>query len=509
MKNRRFSRVKGLIASPLTSPTDDTEELDTLRVEAFEALFDGCHDVTIEAHTLRVPPQPLRVHLIYAGGICDLDRISEYLMPQLVHLFQNEEIHTAYDLSEKRLFFMNELVEPKNVNLICREVFAGHLLLLFESFQTVYFIQTSNPPQRDPEESNTDVSIRGPRDGFTEELTTNLALIRKRLKTYQLKYTPYIVGTHTHTNIGLLYLKDQIDPQLVQQISGRISSLDSKGIVSGLQIEEKLARTPLTLLPEYQYTGRPDYVVSALLKGRFALLIDGSPTALIGPANFFMLLNAAEDTNTSLFSIAFVRMLRLTCVFIALFLPGFWIALVIYHQEQLPYTLIATIVKSRQGVPLPAALEVLLMVLLFELFKEAGLRLPLAIGQTLSVVGGLIVGQAAIAAGLTSSGSLVIVALSVMATFTLTNQHMVGTVTLLRIGIFLVCSLLGMFGFMISLIATLLYFSNMRSFGLYYLAPVAPTMWSDLLKILFRTPWRKAENKPQMLANPSEKKKGT
>ncbi|GED34739.1 hypothetical protein BCE02nite_58800 [Brevibacillus centrosporus] len=143
------------------------------------------------------------------------------------------------------------------------------------------------------------------------------------------------------------------------------------------------------------------------------------------------------------------------------------------------------------------------MVLLFDLFKEAGLRLPLAIGQTLSVVGGLIVGQAAISAGLTSSGSLVIVALSVMATFTLTNQHVVGTISILRIIILLICSLLGMFGYMMALLGTVLYFVNKRSFGLYYLSPITPTYWSDLLRMLFRTPWRKVESRPQMLDDPA------
>lgn len=498
MKNRKFSQVHEPSSPRPLAP--DANELETLSVQSFEALFDGCHDVTIEEHALHLSSHLQHIHLIYADGLCDLDRISEYLMPQLTHLFQTETIQSADELREKRLFFMTELIDPCNIDLLCSKVFSGHLLVLFENYQSVYFIQTANPPRRDPEEPTTDMSIRGPRDGFTEEVSTNLGLIRKRLKTHQLKYVPYVVGTHTNTNIGLLFIKDQISPNLEQQIREKLASLDSKGIVSGLQVEEKLTRTPLTLLPEFQYSGRPDYVVNALLKGRFALLIDGSPTALIGPVNFFLLLNAAEDTNTSLFSIAFVRVLRMTCVLIALFLPGFWIALVTYHQEQLPYTLIATIVKSRQGVPLPVALELLIMVLLFELFKEAGLRLPLAIGQTLSVVGGLIVGQAAIAAGLTSSGSLVIVALSVMATFTLNNQHIVGTVTLMRILILIVCSLLGMFGFMISLMATLLYFTNMHSFGVYYLSPAAPIIWSDLLKILFRTPWRKVERRPQMLS---------
>lgn len=496
----RFAKVKGY------TPAFDTTELPSLGSETFQTLFQDCNDVCIDTHTVVPGPSPLNVHFIYADCICDLNHISEYVMPQLIQLFVHEEIDNADVLREKRLFFMHELQQSTNIDWISRHVFSGNLLMVFEDFQAVYFVETGNPPRREPEETNTDASIRGPRDGFTEEINTNLGLIRKRLRTYQLKYIPQIVGTHTHTRIGLLYLQDQIAPALVEEIGSRLNSLDSKGIISGMQIEERLSRSPLTLLPEFQYTGRPDYVVNALLKGRFALLVDGSPVALVGPVNFSMLLNAAEDTSSSVFSVVFVRVLRIICVLIALFLPGFWVALITYHQEQLPYTLIATIVKSRQGVPLPAALEVMLMVLLFELFKEAGLRLPLSIGQTLSVVGGLIVGQAAISAGLTSTGSLVIVALSVMATFTLSNQHIVSTVTLLRLLTLLICSLLGMFGFMMTLLGTVLFFANMRSFGVYYLSPIAPTSWPDVYKTLFRIPWRKVENKPDFLQDTYKKR---
>lgn len=381
MTNQRFRRGKGLTSRSPSAP--DTIELDSLTAQAFLELFADCNDVSIVEHVF-IPGVPeTRVHLIYSDCLCDLDRISEYLMPQLSQLFQTATILTAEDLEEQHLFYMNRFSFPTRTDFLAREVFSGNLLLLFEQLQTLYSIETGNVPKREPEEAKTDVSIRGPRDGFTEEVSTNLGLVRKRLKTHQLKYVPFSLGTRTHTHVGLLYLQDQIDPLLLEEISDKLQSISSKGIVSEMQVEELLSSSAFTLLPEYQYTGRPDYVVTALLKGRFALLVDGSPTALVGPTTFSMLLNAAEDTNTSVFMVVFMRLIRITSVFMALFLPGFWVALVTYHHEQLPYTLIATIVMSRQGVPLPAALEVLLMVILFELLKEAGLRLPMAIGQPL------------------------------------------------------------------------------------------------------------------------------
>ncbi|MGE5702849.1 MAG: spore germination protein, partial [Clostridia bacterium] len=226
---------------------------------------------------------------------------------------------------------------------------------------------------------------------------------------------------------------------------------------------------------------------------------DGIPSAIIAPTNLTYLLNAAEDANTPTIFVLMTRLYRILGLIIAIYLPGFWIALLTYHQDQIPLTLLSTLVLSRQGVPLPTPLEGIFMLMLFELLKEAGLRLPTAIGQTLSVVGGLIIGQAAISAGMTAPGVLVIMAIAIVATFTLGNQNLVSLVSLLRMGVLIVCAFLGMFGFLISLMGITMALANLRSFGIPYLAPISPPVWRDLFKVLFSLPWRRIDSPPNMI----------
>lgn len=499
MNNKTREHPSDQVNSPGEIP-----HLDSLRPEAIRQLFSGCHDVSVEHYGMLPHLQDVTVYLIYAEGLFDKHILMEYILPEMSELFRSGEITEEQDLQQKRPFFLRKLTQA-NADEIVNHVFEGKLLILFNEWGALYSIDADNRPQRSPEEPNTEVSIRGPRDGFTEDITTNVALIRKRLKTPLLHYESYILGSQTRTKVGLLYLHHTIDQKLVDEIRLKLSSIKSNGIVTSTQLEELLLDTPFTILPLYEHTGRPDFVVNSLLTGRFAILVDGSPTALVAPANFTYLINTSEDANTSIYMVVFVRIIRLCSVFAALFLPGFWVALVTYHQDQLPYTMIATMVISRQGVPLPAALEALFMLLLFELFREAGLRMPMAIGQTLSVVGGLIVGQAAISAGLTAPGSLVIIAISIMATFTMVNQSVVGTLSLLRIAVLIICSVFGIFGFMMALIGVLLFFANSRSFGVYYLTPLSPPVLRDMAKVLIRMPWRLWEGKASILKRSSRK----
>ncbi|WP_139491526.1 spore germination protein [Brevibacillus dissolubilis] len=491
-------------AAPLTQVPP---QLESLTVESLQELFYGCSDVKIKEFTMGDAATPQRVVLIYCEGLSDVMHINKDIFPRLNHLFHQHSIQNASDLDQNRPLPMYPLNDDLDANEIVDRVFSGNLLLFFEQLSCLYWAESSDPPKRNPEETSTDTSIRGPRDGFTEELIVNVALVRKRLKTPQLHYEQFILGTQYHTVAGLLYVENQMSQDLLSSIRHKLASIKIEGIVSMTQLEELLTNKRFQLLPIFEYTGRPDFVVNALLHGKFVILLNGSPTAIIAPVDFTFLLNTPEDAENPFLFVAFTRLLRIIGVVLALFLPGFWVSLITFHQDQLPYTLIATLVMSRQGVPLPASLEAFLMLFLFELFREAGLRLPSAVGQTISVVGGLIVGEAAISAGLTAPGILVIIAISVMSTFTLVNQNLVSAVVLLRIVTMLICSFLGLFGFMMCIMGVLVYFTNVRSFGVYYFTPISPFIRSDIYKTIFRIPWRSNYEKPDSL-NPTFAKEG-
>ncbi|MDQ0088879.1 hypothetical protein J2T12_002289 [Paenibacillus anaericanus] len=452
-------------------------------------LFGSSSD--IKRMTISLSHSNYAVQLVYCQGLCDVIKVEQFIIPELKNIPEQILLANELDLLQKVPFHMTPLQKDEIENSMRDTVLAGDLLLIFTPSNHLYSVTLADPPKRQPEEPNTEVSTRGPKDGFTEESFTNIALIRKRLKTELLVVEEFTIGSQTATKVHLLYLKDTIRPHVLNEVKTKLAGIQVKGLVSSTQLEEIM--TGFSLFPLFSYTGRPDYAVNSLLHGKFVLLTGGSPTVIIAPVSFNFLLNTSEDAHMVNVFVAFTRLLRVFGIFLSLFLPGFWIALTTFHQDQIPFTLLATIVNSRQGVPLPAPLEAIVMLILFEIFREAGMRLPSAFGQTLSVVGGLIIGQAAISAGIAGPGTIVVIAISVLATFTLVNQSLVSVVSLIRIVVLLISGFLGLFGTMISMLALVLFMVNLRSFGTYYLDPLSPPHLKDIYKVLFRMPWGKGK----------------
>ncbi|MGN7165521.1 spore germination protein [Paenibacillus cellulositrophicus] len=452
-------------------------------------LFDSSAD--IKNITLQLSNADYSVQLLYCQGLCNVNKVEQDIIPALKDISEDIFRSDQMNLQQKVPFHMKNLPEKGREEAIKETVLNGNLLLLFKPTYQIYSVTLANPPIRQPEEPNTEVSSRGPRDGFVEDAYTNLALIRRRLKTELLAVEAFTIGSETSTEVFLLYHKDEIQKQVLDEIRSRLARVRTKGLISNTQLEETL--TGFSLFPLMTYTGRPDYTVNALLHGKFALVMNGSPTVVFGPVTFNLLLNTSEDAHYVNTFVAFTRLLRIIGVMLSLFLPGFWTAITAYHQDQIPFTLLATIVNSRQGVPLPVPLEAVVSLLLFEIFREAGMRLPSSFGQTLSVVGGLIIGQAAISAGIAAPGTIVVTAISVVSTFTLVNQSLVTVVSLLRLVILLISGFLGLFGTLTSLLALVLFLVNLRSFGTPFLAPLSPPQFKEWFKVLFRMPWGKGK----------------
>lgn len=460
--------------------------------EYFRKLFASSADIKIQ--NMSFPQEknsPFTILLVYCEGMCNSDKLNEYIVPNLKIMAENHPISTDSELQQHMPFHIIPLESDHIEKTISDTVLQGDLLLYFEHTNKIFSVNLAHPPQRRPEEPNTEMSVRGPKDGFTEEALVNVALIRKRLKTNILAVEEYKIGTQTETKINLLFLSDVIEESTLKEIQKRMGDIQIKALISTNQLEEILVG--FSLFPLFAYTGRPDFAVNALLHGRFVLIVDGSPTAIIAPVNLIYLFSSSEDAHASNLFVMFTRFLRICGFTLSLFLPGFWIAIATFHLDQLPFTLLATLVNSRQGVPLPVPLEGLVMLILFELFREAGMRLPSSFGQTLSVVGGLIIGQAAISAGISSPGSIVVIAISVLATFTLVNQNLVGIISLIRIFILIISGIFGLFGLLICLLAVTLYLVNLRSFGTFYLTPLSPPKFGSIFKVFFRTPWGKKE----------------
>ncbi|SFJ76577.1 GerA spore germination protein [Paenibacillus sp. UNC496MF] len=467
--------------------------------ESIKQLFRQSADLKMERYELGDADHWQPVFLLYCDGLAATKHIDEVLRRLDIMINQEfgRELDSRWNVS--RVSETQKIVEL---------VFSGHLLLYLEKLDLVYALDISSPPHRAVDESNTEIAIKGPRDAFVEELDTNVALVRKRLRTNSLHYEQFSIGKRSQTKVALLYIEDITQPRFVEEARKRLQRLNLDILSSSSQLEELLADRKITLFPLLHYTTRPDFVVDCLIRGRFAVLVDGAPTAIIGPANLTLLLKTPEDGYIPFYMGTFGLWFRFAGLAIGLLLPGFWIAAASFNIEQIPYPLVATISMSRIGLPLPAQLEGFLMMGLFELFREASERLPKAVGQTVAVVGGIVVGDAAIKAGLASTTFLVISSVTAVASFTLVNQSLVGAVTLIRLFVMLCSSTLGMFGFILSTIAIVVYLSTLESFGVPYLSPLTPIRWKDFLSALVRKPWILKNRRAEILETEDSTRQG-
>jgi Bacillus/Clostridium GerA spore germination protein len=443
--------------------------------------------------------------VLYCESVVNKELLSEHIDPKLQKAAQDiQNFH----------FFLQSLqcqTMPESITLheVAEKVFDGFLIVCF--FEKNYFvaIDAAEKPKRSLEESKSEVAIRGPREGFVEDVETNIALLRKRLKTSHLCYQKFILGAETKTTVALLYLDDVMNEQLLNEVVRRLKKVEFDGIYSVTQLESLIEDDPASIVPIIADSTRPDFVVASLLKGRFAILVDGNPAAIIGPANLTFLLKSPEDLHFPYYIVSFSRFFRLMGLMMAVFLPGFWTALISYHQDQIPFPLLATVTMARLGLPFPAPMELIIVFTLLEIFREAGARLPSSIGQTLTVVGGLIIGDAAIRAGFISPSVVVIVALSTLASYTIGNQSLAGSVTLLRMGCLLLSALLGLFGFFASFFIVVIYFSKLRSFGVPYLALFSwyGLTWRDAIRTFLKPTSHFSDRMPKFLQ--TKKKGGT
>jgi hypothetical protein len=463
---------------PLIYP-DQLPEDGHLSEQWFHDLFEGCADVRIFRQQIQGGDPADAVILIYCIGMSDVTQINDFVLTRLRQLKINhtEELESSVEL---------QLQPVHEIGQIVTKVFAGQVILYFTKLHKLYAYDAAKIPDREPEEANTELSIKGPRDGFVENLSVNIALVRKRLRTNALRYEQYVIGRKSEARAALLYIHGYIRPEILQEARKRLTNIQVDSLISSAQLEEIMSDSSLAMFPLLTYTGRPDFVVECLIRGRLAILVDGSPIALIAPVNLTLLLKTPEDFYFPMHIVAFQMLIRLMGLFIALILPGFWIALTSYNVEQLPFPLLATVVNTRLGLPMPGPVEAFLMLALFEIFREAAIRLPKPVGQTIAVVGGIIVGDAVIRAGLASTTMLIVAALTAVATFTLVNQTLSASVTIVRTIVNGAAAFLGMYGFILSIVAIVIYLSRLESFGVPYLAPLSPLRPRYLITALFK-----------------------
>ncbi|GAK40497.1 hypothetical protein TCA2_2987 [Paenibacillus sp. TCA20] len=478
------------------------EEEAHLNYEMLNNLFQNCADVVVHHFTDMSTP----ITLVYCDGLTDQKTINEIVLPRLTSV----DLTDSSNLSSRLALTLNEIEFPVDSVQIEEPVFSGQLLILTGSEQNtrIYTLDIASVPGRTPEESAIESAVKGARDGFTEELTTNVGLIRKRLRTKSFCYEQFVSGERSHTKIALFYVEDIINPEILKTIRERLSQIDTDGLVGTSIIERAVMGGIPSILPLTDMTQRPDYIVTSLLNGRFAVMMEGSPVAIVAPTTLFNQIHSPEDASTPFFMVAVERLLRIFGLFVAALFPGFYIGLTTFNVDQIPLPLLATVAGTRVGLPLPVPLETFMMIAMFELFNEAGRRLPRALGQTVTVVGGLIIGDAAIRAGVTSPTIIVAVAISVISSYMLVNTVLSSVTSLIRLFVLAFASFLGMYGFFIAAFILVIHMASLESYGVRYLSPVTPLKLGDAIQTVLMKPTFGRKKRPESLQTQDDTRTG-
>lgn len=353
----------------------------------------------------------------------------------------------------------------------------GHVLLLMEKYTEAFCISLHGFASRPIEEPKSEPTVRGPHEGFTEALMTNLTMLRRRLPDPKLRFQILRIGTKTHTRVCTVYIEGIADPNIVQEVQKRLGSIQTEAVLESGYIEQFIDDEPQSLFATIGNTERPDKLIGKMLEGRIAILIDGTPMALWVPYLFIEGFQSPEDYYSLPFYASFIRMLRFLSFWFAVSLPAIYVATQNFHKEIIPTSLLASIAAAREGVPFPLVIEVIFMTLLFEILKEAGVRMPRAIGQAVSIVGALILGDAAVQAGIVGTPTIIVVALAGISTFIVTP--FTDAISILRILLIIPASILGLFGLIMGILAMLTHLASLRSFGVPFLSPLAPTHFRD------------------------------
>lgn len=376
---------------------------------------------------------------------------------------------------------------------------AGNAILFLQGDDTVYKISSKGYPGLGVSKAESEKVMRGSKEGFTESEKLNVALIRKRIRDPRMKVVEQTIGSRSHTMTALVYMEDLIYPDLLDTIKERMNAYEIDGILDSGMLEQLTEKHWLSPFPQFQSTERPDRAASAVLEGRVVLVTDHSPTALIFPSDYNSFFQTSDDWYNRFEIATFARMLRFFAAILAMSFPAIYVAVTTWHTSLLPTNLVLSMAAARQGVPFPSLGEVLLMEISFELIREAGIRLPGPIGNTIGIVGGLIIGQSAVAANLVSPIVVIVVAFTALCSFAIPNEEFASAFRLLKYGCIFMGAWLGLYGVLLSYLWVLIHLSHLNSFGIPYLMPyVASDLndYEDERDSLIRFPFRMMGQRP-------------
>lgn len=448
----------------------------------------------------------VRMVLIFVDGLTDKEAINGRILKSLMvdaHVMDpevREGKRDPYTWVKNALLTIGEVKEVEYVEDAIDAILTGDAPLLVDGVAMAVVSSVKGWPTRSVAEPDTEAVVRGPREGFVETLRINTALIRHRLRTPDLRVVALRLGERTQTDVAVLYIHNLASDKLVDEVMGRLKKIKVDGILESGYLEQYIEDAPFSPFPTMGNTERPDKVVAYLLEGRIGIIVDGSPFALVLPAELNTFMQSPEDYYDRPFNAAFLRLVRAFASLGALVLPSLYVAATTFHPELLPTPLLLSIAAGSEGVPFPPIIEVLLMEFVFETLREAGVRLPRPFGQAIGIVGAIVIGQAAVTAGLVGPFIVIIVSLTAIATFAFPSFLMANSLRLIRFPLVLLSSIAGLYGLVWGLIVMTIHLMTLRSFGSPYFYPWAPASYRAMGRdTLIRAPLWMMRKRPDVV----------
>jgi spore germination protein KA len=442
---------------------------------------------------------------IYTDGLTDTESL-ERVIKQLLELdIQENSVNQKKDTEQNMIdvlnfsIFVGDVRNLTDFNMLYASLLSGETIFLVDGYTQGITISNKHWEERGVTEPSSQTVVRGPREGFSENLRINTALVRRKIKDPNLWLETKIIGKQTNTNVAVMYINGIVNEKLVKEVHERLDRINIDGIFESGNIEELIEDSAYSPFPTIINTERPDAVAAALLDGRIAILVDGTPFVLIVPSLFIQFFQSPEDYYQRAYIASLVRFLRFVAYGIALLAPAIFIALTTYHQEMIPTALLMNLAHQREGVPFPAFVETILVEITFEILREAGLRMPRSIGPTMSIVGAFVLGSASVEAGMITAATVIIVSITAICSYVSPLYDISIAVRILRFIFIGLAAAFGLFGIIVGLIVMVLHLCSLRSFGVPYMSPLAPFNLADQKDTLFRFPEWKMFTRPRLI----------
>jgi spore germination protein KA len=442
--------------------------------------------------------------VFYFSALTNQTMVNQEIMKPLMYVpdhLQGEkiEISDLKNIISDQALFYSQCKFESHLERIAEAILEGKTVVAIEGMDEAFLIGSRSVEKRAVEQPQTEQVIQGPREGFIEPLSTNLGLLRYRLPTPDFRVNITKIGTKTKSLVAVCYLEGVVNPELVKEVNKRLSAIDIDGILDAGYLEQFIEDNHFSPFPQIMNTERPDKTVANILEGRVAILVDGSPFALIVPVVFSSFYQSIEDYTSRYLQGSFVRMARVVALVFSLVFSALYVAIISFNPELIPTRFAVAVAGGRAGVPFPALVEILFMEVSMEVLREATIRLPEQVGGALSIVGVLVIGQAAVAAGFASPITVVTIALTTIGSFATPAYNAAFALRMLRFPLIFLAGIFGLYGLVIGLILITNHLLSLRSFGVPYMTPAVPGDFQGMKDLVIRAPFWWMKKRPAHL----------